>query len=86
MDESVKERLARLKVEHAVLKEQIETERVNLEEKNQELKEAERLRAEIEREYRRKRREYDKLELDLIDMYETDGDIAREIFSIETRN
>ena len=86
MDESVKERLARLKVEHAVLKEQIETERVNLEEKNQELKEAERLRAEIEREYRRKRQECDKLERDLIDMYETDGDIAREIFSIETRN
>ena len=86
MDKSVEERLEKLKSERVVLKERIETGRVTLEGKNQELKEAERLRAEMEREYRRKRRECDELEQDLIDMYETDGDIIREIFNLETRN
>ena len=84
MDKSIDDKLAAWRTKRITLKEKIDTGRTVLEEKNQELEESERLRDEMGRECMRKRRECEELERELTDMYDTDVDIARKVFRLET--
>ena len=84
MDKSIEDKLAALAIERTDLKEQIDVGHAVLEEKNRELEESKRIHDEAGREYRRKMQECEELERELTDMCDTDVDIARKVFRLET--